>query len=273
MADNISEMGCPFCGLPLPDDAVRRDDLCAACRERARQRWGEPMSDDDEAGKSDHGGCLWEVDADEDLITTRRFTCPCCRAVLQFRAEFAIRKVRVVEEGATTLPKRNPPAKARGRQIAELMNGGPFMNAFLQALVKASTSFLPKDPAEYFTHVWLKKITRITLPRFAYDRLREEFGDGFMEVFGAEGVEAVVVAGRIRQFIPHYLLAGRRVTSGTRGEEANAPRVPPNPAALDEWIRTKYGYVPDEGPFMDALIQAGRAISASTELKGSMRRT
>ncbi len=100
---------------------------------------------------------------------------------------------------------------------------------------------LPSDMSGLFL-LFFKKATPKAIPGFALEHFIREFSPAMIEVWGAEGVAAILADRRIKAFVPYKLLRGATITGV--GRSGSKVRMDADQGAFQEWVRTKHGYVP-----------------------------
>lgn len=192
---------------------------------------------------------------------TKAFECPNCHIHLQFRLsvkvvgvqesltaeENAARDGRPLTPKATKDPlaeKANPPMgdKRPGLlRLVEYYRDIGILAAFEQVAADLHSHQLPKDMGGFFL-TWMRTSVRANLiPKLALRRLINEFDDGMIEVWHSQLIAAVVSDGRLRCFVPMHLLRGETIRAG--GGSKTSLRTSATEERLDNWIRTKHGYV------------------------------
>lgn len=202
---------------------------------------------------------------------TRSFTCPVCDAHLQFRLSV---KVNAVQETLTTeehaelagLPeplKKTPKAFAkmddpqrtaaqmRLKRLVQYYEDTGILQAFLDIASELKAHQMPKDTTTFFLN-WLRTCTVAQLiPKFALRKLINEFKDEYIEVQHAQGIGAVISDGVLRAFVPMHLLRGEVIRAG--GGSNTKLRTSATDAGMDNWIRTKHGYVLGTGALFNEM--------------------
>lgn len=192
---------------------------------------------------------------------TRSFTCPNCGEHWQFRLSVHVkgiqptlspeehaakdgRPVMTKQEAKTTPNGASAQLNAESVRLMRLMqfykDSGIF-SAFIEIAAELKSHQMPKDTETFFIN-WIRTTTKAHLiPKFALRKLINEFNDSQIEVQHSQGIGAVISDGALRCFIPMHLLRGEVIRAG--GGSNTKLRTLATDAGMDNWIRTKHGYV------------------------------
>jgi hypothetical protein len=141
------------------------------------------------------------------------------------------------------------------RIILQRAQGTGLLSAFTQAVERFNQLFpnsaVKTAGMERFFLTYLKASRPALIPRFALDELKRLFPGHKIGSWSANGIIGITASGAIRMFMPSVIVTGLRV----RGFNSSgaSQTIAANENDLNSWIKTKYGYVPGEGEFMDML--------------------
>lgn len=205
---------------------------------------------------------------------TRQFVCPSCGECWQFRLSVSVKGVQrppTPEESATRdgrpyIPPKHPksaavvyedpnPPMGNNRpalvRLVQYYREIGVLAAFEQTVAEAKSHQLPKDMGGFFL-TWLGKCVKANLiPKLALRKLINEFDDGQIEVWHSDLIAAVVSDGKLRAFVPIHILRGELVRLGKLSSTRLRTRA--TDERLDNWIRTKHGYVLGTGAMFSEL--------------------
>lgn len=201
---------------------------------------------------------------------TKTFVCPNCNIHLQFRTSVKILSVQPTLTGEELIEKRvaeqpesfkTPEQKVAEHQahaerlrlarLVQFYKDSGILDAFLDVARELKAHQMPKN-AEMFFLNWIRATTKAQLiPKFALRKLINEFNDGQIEVHHAQGIGAIISDGTLRAFVPMHLLRGEVIRAG--GGSNTKLRTLATDAGMDNWIRTKHGYVVGTGAMFSEL--------------------
>lgn len=194
---------------------------------------------------------------------TRAFECPNCHERLQFRVGVVVTSVQsppTPEEAAIRDGLPPPLVKAvvksqeekvvdhqmaaenlRLKRLVQFYKDSGIMSAFLEIASELKSHQMPKDTDTFFLN-WLRTcVVASLIPKFALRKLINEFNDEQIEVQHSQGIGAVISDGTLRAFVPMHLLRGEVIRAG--GGSNTKLRTSATDAGVENWIRTKHGYV------------------------------
>jgi hypothetical protein len=197
-----------------------------------------------------------------------RFNCPHCGGEVYFDFVARVKALNVRKFAHEDGDER--PAEAQ-QQLDDLdryldsLDGIAVLDAFSQVCQEVKIGSLPKDVRAYF-RTWLAAAVPCHLPRFALDEFIGEFGSSKIEYLQAHGIGMVLAGRKIRRFLPNRVIHGQRIQTGTARTTALRVRSAGTPEALEQWTRSRYGYVLGGGAMADALREKSfGAFAGSTE--------
>jgi hypothetical protein len=212
------------------------------------------------------------IDVHDDHVEgLRRYkrdaVCPHCGQPIECYVTVGIVETQVPQESTATRGKpwaeRLSPEQ---RQILEALRQQGLVQAFQAAMEEIPSQNRPKD-AERYLFTWLQKAAPRVVPPFAIAYFKAEFHRESLSFYAADAIIAVVANGCIKGFIPMPLLVGRAV-KGLTGSHNIRARLPATPEALDQWVRTRFGYVMGHGPAFEMLQQRSFGAFAQPGLWG-----
>lgn len=193
---------------------------------------------------------------------TRSFECPNCGEHLQFRLSVKVNGVQRTltaeehaERNGMSEPMQKIPRLAapkivdhqyaaeqlRLQRLVQYYKDTGILAAFLEIVSELKAHQMPQDQETFFLN-WLRTCTVASLiPQLALRKLINEFDDGRIEVQHAQGIGAVISDGKLRAFVPMHLLRGEIIRAG--GGSNTKLRTLATDAGVDNWIRTRHGYV------------------------------
>lgn len=136
-------------------------------------------------------------------------------------------------------------------QIVERAHQNGVLKVFAETVKIAKADHVPHCMERFFL-TFLRTTIAKTVPKFALTQFMSEYPGARITVLVSQGIAAVLADGFIRHFVPSALMSGQSVRPiGGGGAKA---RLAAEPTELNNWVRTKYGYVPaDSAEFMDVL--------------------
>jgi len=138
------------------------------------------------------------------------------------------------------------------REVLAQAKRSGMLDAFRAALEGSRPAAdLPADCSGLFL-LFFKKATPKRVPQFAMTHFAGEFRPAQIEIWGAEGVAAVLADRYIKCFVPYRLLRGAPISS-LGGRSGTTARLDADQNAFLEWIRTRHGYVAGRGAFFSSM--------------------
>lgn len=197
---------------------------------------------------------------------TRAFVCPNCGEHWQFRVSVQVKGIQPTptgeeiaeRDGKLSAPKKpvnaNAPmdlARPALQRLKEYYRETGLLDAFEQTVSDIKAHQLPNDIGNFFLS-WLKKcVVANQIPKLALRKLINEFDDGQIEVWHSDEIAAVLSNGKLRAFVPTHILRGELVRMGIAS--TTRLRTMATEERLDNWIRTKHGYVLGTGAMFSEL--------------------
>ncbi len=176
--------------------------------------------------------------------------CPHCQGMIKVSAKI---HVRAKDEHDTDKPaiatvQASAPntTSAKDATLLQTAKASGLFDAFARALIaEKEHTGVPSDIEEFFT-TFMRNMEPVIVPKMSLAAWMDEFG-GRIEVYGTNGVLAVVSDGEIKEFMPNRFV--RRSTT-MRGPQL------PTAALFENWTKGRYGYVPSgSGVFAQAMRQ------------------
>jgi|GEM_PF-4507271 len=214
---------------------------------------GPTVNDEDRALREMH---VSDTDGDEPLKTqigtSKAFACGCCGSA--YVARFQLRILRI-----GPAPRRQPKADDYPMTpLRKMMEETGLWNHFVAAVMqncqmRPVETEPPKNLAKHLDS-WAAKIVRYKLdhvPEEIRAATEETLTGGTVAYWGANGVLAVTVAGRIRAFtgMPPRKMSARVARIGAHG------RIGTRKVVGERWHRTKFGWVEGDGLLLQELTQ------------------
>jgi len=140
----------------------------------------------------------------------------------------------------------NRPREHRAQGILEAATRSGLLASFEAALKAAPHNGIPRDIENYFVRSWLELARPRQIPGWALDQFKQLYPGKFITFWVAQFVGAVVASGEICLFLPVSLVRETRTAVGT---------VPADPSGIQQWSKTKLGYVPKECRMMIEAAQ------------------
>jgi hypothetical protein len=198
-----------------------------------------------------------EEEEGTNFVRAKIMICPHCQGEVRVGL-----KVQLI--GELQAPKAGTPthdaavSKALTDSEAEALRQAEqtgLLSAFSEALLGGRRpEQLPSDHSHLFL-LFFKKATPKAIPQFALKHYIREFSPAQIEVWGAEGVAAILADRVIKAFVPYKLLRGQEIKSlGGHGKA----RMNVNEEEFSAWVRTKHGYIVGKGAFFNAMQQKSR---------------
>lgn len=231
----------------LLDDGVEVTDF---------MRVGATSSDaaEGDAPKLFRGVPYTELSAEEIEKESSAFTCPMCKARVQFMVRvkvYGVREALTADEHDELHGRKTVKGPSdHEREVIELAKSEGVIEALRQA-VEASSTSRPRDIEQFFI-TFLNSATRTSTPEFALRQCLVDKADarGKLELYTLNGIGAVLADGAFRVFMPTDLIHGRTVK---RLGVAGGRPVTKETASLEVWVKTRYGYVVGRGAYMSEL--------------------
>jgi len=200
---------------------------------------------------------------------TRGFTCPNCNQHLQFLLSVKVTGIQATLSGEEVavrdgkpLPLKsekkevdsNPPMgldRPKLVRLAQYYRDVGVLSAFEEVANSLLSHQLPNDMDKFFLTWLTTTVQAVQIPKLALRRLINEFDDGQINVYHAQGIGAVVSDGKLRCFMPMHLLRGEVVRAGN-GSNTKL-RTLATEERMDNWIKTKHGYVYGNGMLFNEM--------------------
>lgn len=170
---------------------------------------------------------------------TRAFTCPCCKAELQFLVSVLVKGVHVAglhnEDAKLKIVK---PEKSEEEILLDDLELSGVLPSFLEACEWVSNWTPPRDLRKFFL-TFIKNAKRD--PHVSQIELQEIIPDskGFLDAFTFQAITMILEEGKYRRFMPHEVYKKRAVTKiRIASGEIERTRY-----TAQAWQKTKYGYV------------------------------
>lgn len=155
------------------------------------------------------------------------------------------------------LPQEGLTFTDQEKEMLDQAEKAGLLKAFEQAqLGSRPEAQLPKDMRRLFIQ-FFQKATPKAIPAWALDYFIDEFRPGRIEVWGAEGVAAILVDRAVKVIVPYKLIRGESISS-LGGRSGSKGRIDADEGEFYKWIRTKHGYVVGNGAFFKAMQQKSR---------------
>lgn len=194
---------------------------------------------------------------------TRMFTCPCCKAELQFRTRIHITSVGLADTREEVAERDgvevviSAPEKRRLERVdnnQELLDAAKAMgvlDAFNKA-VDAHGKSLPTNRESYFVK-WMENADRQNVPQFALRQcLPEKDRSGDLELWGWQNVSVVLSDGEFKCFLPRAFVNGKSISALAINGSGLGVGVKKT-LDLAYWVRTRFGYVEKSGEFANEM--------------------
>lgn len=178
----------------------------------------------------------------------RQFECPSCGCALVVPIDI---EVHPVENSDEPNPSQDwlerQPASVKG--LVETGEVTGMLAAFIEAHKKADSS-IPGDYRKVFVEFFRTAKPR-PVPQLVMDRYSREFPARRLEFHSATGVIAVIADKAVVAFAPVSTICGSPIRL-THGGKLKG-RLDVTAQSLEEWIRTRFGYVASPGPMLDQM--------------------
>lgn len=126
--------------------------------------------------------------------------------------------------------------------LLDLCERDGILAAFANAARQAKGSQSPKDMDRFFLG-FLRTCAKVVVPAETLNVLRREFPGQEILIYSTQGVVMILADGRPELFAPEVFAR----TSKTQADKMGAFKIPAPAPQLEEWIRTKNGYVSGKG--------------------------
>lgn len=193
------------------------------------------------------------------------FECPHCNMRLQFKAKVSVYGVYELNDEDEILPRSISAAPKDAltpseRTVIESLRVSGVLAAF-ETAVRADPVSNAKDIERYLL-TFIARAVPMKSPQFAIRQcLPEEESFGDLEMWCLNKTVAVLADGEFRAFLPIELVRGnslRSLSAGNGGVSAKAGM------GVQEWVKTRYGYVTGRGAFMSELRKRAIGEFANT---------
>jgi len=188
---------------------------------------------------------MTDDDRANDPYFRRGVECPHCQA--RFFVDLDVSVCRTLKTASHETAWRDTLSEAEQHWIATATAAG-VVTTFAEAVKERVGQSVPRNMESYLV-VWVKTAQPRRPPRHAHEALRREWGNDY-QVWQAHEIVGIVAGGMLRAFAPLAWLEGVKIKS-LRGDTGK--RIV-DPGRVDEWIRTRFGYVP-RGAATAALLQ------------------
>jgi hypothetical protein len=231
---------------------------------------GDGMKSEDVPMKTDDDE-ISEVEVDEGLRPWKKhIECPHCHKRLKLNFKLKLNEVLLdsgdAEAGKDRDESRFLPDELRLiRQAQETGMLEAFKDAWNTNNLQSPLSY-EKSVSKAFLQ-YLKLATTKRVPSFVLNAFYKEF-PGQLAFNGANGVVAVISDGKLCAFFPQKLVVGGKLgkIGGGQSTASFGAKLPVNENALNEWIRTKHGYVAGRGLYFEAMQMRSRGDFADVSL-------
>lgn len=181
-------------------------------------------------------------------VRGKEVTCPHCSKQIHLGVQLFVKPFPEDDHVQQDVAPPHPPAySAKEAELLDTAKRCGLFDAFSHA-AREERAFagVPGDMDGFFLLFW-RTIGRVEVPRIALAAWIAEF-DGRIEVFGSNGVLAIVSDGDIKAFIPNRYVRRSLTDKG--------PQIPAT-VQFEQWVKSKFGYVPvGAGHFASALRQS-----------------
>ncbi len=188
---------------------------------------------------------MGEKQEDGLIGTEKTLTCPHCHepihVVVRTQVVEAVRVIerRGKEDGRLGLT----PEKTQALEVAKEAG---LITAFEAAVNRRKNGTTPKNIERYFL-TFLDKARPVKVPGFVLKKAMQIFPDTRIEIRASDGIAALLTDGVIRGFVPQATLMGTTISGSNMRTSVRLEEV-------EEWIRTRWGFVAGKG-FLFAELQ------------------
>lgn len=192
-----------------------------------------------------------------DSFLTNTFNCPHCHTLLKLHLRIEVLEVLMVGDPSAPAQiardDRTSPLASEQLALVESFKSTGLLDAFEQAVITAHPQHRPRR-LDRFLITWLATAQPRRLRREALQQLMKEYPGERIEIWSAQGIIAIIVGGRIRQFVPLKVI----FSEPTRRLATDHSKVHPEQTtnSLTRWIKTRHGYVSGKGEFFEDLRRA-----------------
>jgi DNA-directed RNA polymerase subunit RPC12/RpoP len=176
--------------------------------------------------------------------------CPKCDHRFMVNVRVEVSDLMLTEDGLQLSPTRT--LTDAERKFMEEAREARLFEPFAKAVELAKAGQVPRDMERFFMTV-MKTAAARKVPPFALERFRREYPRSRIDFWVSQGIGILLADGAIRQFVPADLVTGRTIKS--LGGDSVKTKTNATPEGLEEWTRTRFGYVVGRGAFFDALRQ------------------
>lgn len=177
----------------------------------------------------------------------RCIVCPSCQTDIRIVLKTTVEDVVIASEITAAA---GPRFTEKEQQILDSFVGTELQRAFLNATkIAKQRAGMPSNIEKFFL-TWLKSATAKTISRALMQQLRELFPASRIEVWGANGVIGILADGNLRLFVPQHFVEGspiRNLGGSVQG------RTTPDGVWLQEWIKTRHGYIAGRGAYFQEM--------------------
>jgi hypothetical protein len=198
---------------------------------------------DVESGDKDAG-------ADSFRHYVRQGTCPHCGGDLRIhlRAEVADISIPVADLDQADAWKRG--LSDDQLSVVEMARETGLLASFKAVVEYTKVVDRPSHIERFFVN-FMKMSTQKVVPQFAIDHFSRAFPGTRLSFWTCQGIMAVCANGTIRCFAPKDLICGQRIKKANGN--GTGMQLHADPHMLDEWSRTRFGYVAGEGAMFEAM--------------------
>jgi hypothetical protein len=170
----------------------------------------------------------------------KQVTCPHCAKAFRISVSYTIQPGPPSPEdevlSTTVTEALKPSYSAKDAELVDSAKRCGLFDAFAHAArEERQFSGVPHDLEDFFLRFW-QRLARVDVPRVALAAWITEFG-GRIEVWGADGVLAILSNGEIKAFVPNRYVRSSGTTTMAKPQT-------PRAANFERWTKSKFGYVP-----------------------------
>jgi hypothetical protein len=192
-------------------------------------------------------------DGPRQYSASKPTACPHCGGPIEVTLTFAIATVAAGTPGPRGARTWEDHLTPEQHAVLDECRAAGVVGAFAQAVAHLPQQSRPADPAR-FLMTWLAKAGPRVVPPFAVAVLKARYPRQRLTFYAADGIVAVMGEGVLLGFVPMHLVIGRPV-KGLAANRAIKGRLQAEPGPLEDWVRTRFGYVAGRGLLLEVLQQ------------------
>lgn len=186
-------------------------------------------------------------DREKDLeeMKSRVVLCPHCSQPIRFDLGVRLVSVSKPDDEALCASSNRSKLSESQQSVLKFLDQQGILSSFEAVVRFVRHEQTPTDIGAFFFE-FMKTARPIKVPPVVLETLIAEFPNERIEVWSSQGIAVIVTRGLMRCFIAQKVVQGIRI-KGSR------LRTSVDTTMINDWIRTKFGFVAGPGPFLEEI--------------------